>query len=56
MFKAIRNILSNLWYVLSGSKRADDKLEEQFMSIWDKRMKQRMDPEFDWNTMTHPND
>ena len=56
MFKAIRNILSNLWYVLSGSKRADDKLEEQFMSIWDKRMKQRMSPEFDWDTMTHPDD
>jgi hypothetical protein len=33
-----------------------DKLEEQFMSIWDKRMKQRMSPEFDWDTMTHPDD
>ena len=56
MFKTIRNILSNVWYVLSGSKRADDKLEQDFMNVWDKRMKQRMSPEFDWDTMTHPDD
>jgi len=56
MFKAIRNILSNLWYVLSGSKRADDKLEQKFMNIWEKRIEQRMSPEFDWDTMTHPDD
>jgi hypothetical protein len=56
MFKAIRNILSNVWYVLSGSKRADDKVEQVFMNIWEKRIQQRMDPEFDWDTMTHPDD
>ena len=56
MFKVISNIFSNLWYVLSGSKRADDKLEEQFMSIREKRIEQRMSPEFDWSSMTHPDD
>jgi hypothetical protein len=56
MFKVISNIFSNLWYVLSGQKKEDDKLEEKFMIVWNKRIEQRMDPEFDWDTMTHPDD
>ena len=56
MFKAIYRIFSNLWYVLSGTQKADNKLEKEFISIWEKRIEQRMSPEFDWDTMTHPDD
>ena len=56
MFKAIRNILSNIWYVLSGAKKADKEVERRFHEIWEKRMEQRMSPEFDWDSMTHPDD
>ena len=41
MFTIIRNILSNVWYVLSGAKKADDELERKFMNIWKKRIEQR---------------
>ena len=56
MFTVIRNILSNVWYVLSGAKKADDELERKFIAILERRHEQRMSPEFDWDTMTHPDD
>ena len=56
MFKIISNILNNLWYVLSGGYKADKAVEQKFHQIWEKRMEQRMSPEFDWDTMTHPDD
>ena len=56
MFTIIRNILSNVSYVLSGAKKADDELERKFIAILERRHEQRMSPEYDWNTMTHPDD
>ena len=49
MFKANYRIFSNLWYVLSGTQKADNKLEKEFISIWEKRIEQRMSNDLDWD-------
>ena len=56
MFKYVLNIFTNLWYVISGAKKADDNLLKEFLKVWEKRIEQRNDPEFNWETMTHPDD
>ena len=56
MLKVISNVVNNLFYVLSGNYKADKAIEKKFHEIWEKRMEQRMSPEFDWDTMTHPDD
>ena len=46
------------WYLLweTEEQKADRELFAEFMTIWEHRIEQRNDPEFDWNTMTHPDD
>tara|TARA_X000001382_G_scaffold41572_1_gene27962 strand:- start:691 stop:897 length:207 start_codon:yes stop_codon:yes gene_type:complete len=37
-------------------QKADRMLLDEFVSVWEKRIEQRMSPDFDWDTMTHPDD